>query len=219
MRQPIPDGDVLIVAGDLTLRGTYMQIARAGQWLAGLPHKRKLVVAGNHDFLFEKDFGLARQAIGDGHHGIEVLQRSITSVGGLIFFGDPGSAWFSNWAFGVPDSEEGDRYWGGIPETTDVLITHGPAKGILDYAPGCGSVGCPRLLKAVEARKPKLHVFGHIHYSHGVKQVGETLFVNAAICDEGYSHTQQPIVLDYEDGRFAPPVVAGTPGATAEKAA
>ena len=45
----VPDGDILIHAGDLTNVGKAMEIAEAGEWLRSLPHKHKVVIAGNHE--------------------------------------------------------------------------------------------------------------------------------------------------------------------------
>lgn len=50
----IPDGDVLIHAGDITVAGDAREVADFNTWLGTLPHKHKVVVAGNHDFCFEK---------------------------------------------------------------------------------------------------------------------------------------------------------------------
>lgn len=50
---PVPDGDLLIHAGDLTTDGTAADIQRQLDWLDSLPHRHKVVVAGNHDSWFD----------------------------------------------------------------------------------------------------------------------------------------------------------------------
>lgn len=50
---PIPDGDLLIHAGDLTNDGTVATIQKQIDWLASLPHRHKVFVAGNHDSYFD----------------------------------------------------------------------------------------------------------------------------------------------------------------------
>jgi len=40
------------------------------------------------------------------------------------------------------------------------------------------------LLKAVEAKKPKVHIFGHIHGGAGTFENGVTRFINAAYLNE-----------------------------------
>jgi Icc-related predicted phosphoesterase len=196
----IPDGDILIHAGDLTSYGTIKQVAAAGNWLGRLPHPIKLVVPGNHDHLFEKDPTLARQVIGEGKNGIEVLIHQMTVHHGLVFWGSPWSAKFQNWAFGLSGSHAAAE-WAKLPSGIDVLITHGPAEGILDsvrqkgnYAPE--HLGEAHLRHWIRNHYLKLHVFGHIHDSHGQVEIDGTTHVNAAICDESYNHTFDPIVVE-----------------------
>ena len=48
----VPDGDVLIHAGDMTENGEVSEVRDFNRWLGTLPHKHKLVIAGNHAFLY-----------------------------------------------------------------------------------------------------------------------------------------------------------------------
>ena len=50
---PLPDGDVLVHAGDISGRGTLGEIGAFVEWFAALPHRYKIMIAGNHDFAFE----------------------------------------------------------------------------------------------------------------------------------------------------------------------
>ena len=79
---------------------------------------------------------------------------------------------------------------------TDLLVTHGPPKGILDLTPRGEPVGCEELREAVRRVKPRLHVFGHIHHAYGRHVVDGTRFVNASICDEFYEPSNRPVVVD-----------------------
>ncbi|MDX1489621.1 MAG: hypothetical protein R3268_15545, partial [Acidiferrobacterales bacterium] len=61
-------------------------------------------------------------------------------------------------------------------------------------------VGCLELLQRVREVKPKVHFFGHIHEGYGVSRsdgagLGETLFVNASICDGDYKPINKPQVV------------------------
>ena len=188
----VPDGDILIHAGDLTMNGTFMEIVKVGDWLRELPHKHKVVIAGNHDFLFEKDINLAKNALGPG---LTYLQDSDSEIEGLKFYGSPWTPRFFDWAFNV-DRGQLYRKWNLIPEGLDVLITHGPPAGILDKnAPAWGGihVGCTELYDAVKLVRPKLHVFGHIHESNGRLDQDGTIFVNAAV---GYRLEHKAVVVD-----------------------
>src|SRR6202140_2910243 len=79
----VPDGDVLIHAGDLTRRGTFEEVRAAGAWLTKLPHKHKLVVAGNHDFLFERDPAAARALFTPTTY----LETQLVEIDGVAFYG------------------------------------------------------------------------------------------------------------------------------------
>jgi predicted phosphodiesterase len=58
----VPDGDVLVHAGDFSRRGKEAEVVRFNAWLGVQPHRAKLVVAGNHDFLFEQEPAIARSS-------------------------------------------------------------------------------------------------------------------------------------------------------------
>ena len=58
-----------------------------------------------------------------------------------------------------------------IPDAADIVMTHGPPKGILDWCPEGGNVGCGNLLQALRRVKPRMHCFGHIHESNGAKVI------------------------------------------------
>ena len=188
----VPDGDILIHAGDLTNVGKAMEIAEAGEWLRSLPHKHKVVIAGNHDWGFQKDLGDALQNLGED---IVYLQDSEVTIEGLRIYGSPWQPFFCNWAFNVPRGML-KPYWDKIPEGLDVLITHGPPSGILDQsAPHLHSecLGDAELFEAVERVNPKVHVFGHIHGGYGSAQFGSgTKFFNASICNEAYRPVNKP---------------------------
>lgn len=49
----VPDGDLLIHAGDLANDGSVREIQGTVDWLKTLPHRHKVVIAGNHDSYFD----------------------------------------------------------------------------------------------------------------------------------------------------------------------
>lgn len=51
----IPDGDVLLHAGDLTMVGELDEIEPAFAWLNALPHKHVIFTPGNHDYAFQTE--------------------------------------------------------------------------------------------------------------------------------------------------------------------
>lgn len=222
----IPDGDILIHAGDFTQNGSPRDVYQFSKWFASQPHKHKVVVAGNHDITLDVDF---YQEEGHRWHGkvlkdfkasltamrenpkFHYLENSSVEVCGLNIFGSPYSAFFHNWAFNSHRGPESQAIWSQIPDDTDVIIAHGPALG---YGDRCGnprylaeqgtSVGCANLLHEIKYRiKPRLMISGHIHEDPGAWTDGVTTFVNAStcrrrdhFCDFKYKPTNPVRVID-----------------------
>lgn len=198
----VPDGDVLIHSGDATTVGTVEQFRAFNRWFTGLAHKRKIFVAGNHDWLFEKDNEIARSLLDPS---IVYLQDSSIEIDGLKIYGSPWQPRFFDWAFNLNRGYELAEKWAMIPDDIDILITHGPPNGILDLVPRKGwdeNTGCEELRKRVEAiakfGRLKLHLFGHIHCGYGVHDEFGVKFINASTCDEQYNPSQPPIVIDLD---------------------
>ena len=190
----VPDGDVLIHSGDFSWRGTEEATVDFNEWLGTLPHKHKIFVPGNHDFIFQRNVSMARALLSNA----TVLIDESVEIDGIKFHGVPWTPQFFNWAF-MGDREKMKQVWEAVPEGVDVLITHGPAYGILDAVrpphPITTRVGCMDLAEALPRIKPKIHVFGHIHESYGQTGIGDTLHINAATCNDRYNKFHDPIVV------------------------
>lgn len=196
----VPDGDVLLHCGDFTENDRADEYQRFNTWMASQAHKHKIVIAGNHEFSLEGAQGYGSRIL----RSVTYLQDSACEIEGLKFWGSPWQPWFYDFAFNFPPDDEGNMArltWSKIPIDTDVLITHGPPRGILDRIPGRNvNVGCPDLLQRVQAVRPLIHAFGHIHVANGIEKIGETVFVNAAICDEQYRPWRPPHVVEIVNG-------------------
>jgi Icc-related predicted phosphoesterase len=194
----VPDGDILVHCGDITARGEIESLISFNKWLTELPHKHKIIIAGNHDFSAENQGSLWSEILSEH---IYLLDQT-AEVEGIKFYGSPYQPWFHNWAFNLERGEPLRRKWTMIPDDTDVLITHGPPLNILDLTQRDRlHVGCEELLKRVKQISPKIHAFGHIHESYGVYEEGQTIFINASICTLEYQPINLPIVYDWNDGR------------------
>ena len=200
--QPIPDGDVLIHAGDFSNVGTFPEVVRFAEFVSQLPHPQKIVIAGNHDITMQPDFYRANGHRFHPHQfrsaGFDALQYSeksqeavrssvspsftylqdnstliVPPVGAPVansrieVYGAPWQPEFNNWAFNLPPGPELKAKWDMIPDTTDVLITHGPPYSILDRLLEGDLTGCQQLRDAVARVRPRLHIFGHIHEGYG----------------------------------------------------
>lgn len=188
----VPDGDLLVHAGDLSARGLAGEIAAEAAWLRSLPHRHKVVIAGNHDFLFERSPSTARALL----DGLVYLEDSEATIAGLRVYGSPWQPEFCGWAFNLPRGEALRAKWDRIPGGIDLLLTHGPPKGHGDLTDYGEHVGCADLLDAVRRVKPRWHVFGHIHEGRGTTEEDGTVFVNASVCTASYRPTNSPIVID-----------------------
>ena len=187
----VPDGDILIYAGDFTM---FSKRAAAihdfNDWLGKLPHRWKILVPGNHEFFLEADPS-RRRLISNA----TVLINEGIEIAGLKIWGSPVTPLYGG-AFGLSSPADRVKLYAKIPDGLDILVTHGPPSGILDRSPGAlHHAGCPQLREAVSQLKPKLHVFGHIHGAHGMLSTEGTLFVNAALLGPDGDLSASPIVL------------------------
>lgn len=131
-------------------------------WFDDIPVKHKVMIAGNHDTSIEAK--LIKPS--EHHKNIIYLEHELAEIEGIKIFGSPYTPRFGNWSF-MKDKGKLDPLWQKIPEGIDILVTHGPPKGILDLSRNrqdeleyCGD---RELLNNVYRVKPKHHFFGHIH--------------------------------------------------------
>jgi len=193
---PIPDGDILLHSGDISYRGTFAEMNRAMRWLGSLPHKHKVFICGNHDWLGETDPLLMKELAEE--NGVIYLDDSGVDLMGLKIWGSPVQPEFCAWAFNRKRGAEIARHWAKIPDDIQVLITHGPPMGILDKLEDGMAVGCEELRKRVDQLQSlRLHSFGHIHCAAGeYTDLKGKLFVNAAVCTEEYQPLQKAHIIN-----------------------
>ena len=177
----LPDGDVLVHAGDLCRRGNFGELERAAAWIAAQPHRHKVVIAGNHDWAFVDEPDRARALFAC------YLQDEAATIDGVRFYGSPWQPAFNDWAFNLPRGEALAAKWRAIPSGLDVLVTHVPPAGIGDDTEVAGRQGCADLRARVAEVAPRLHLFGHIHRDGGLWRDGATTFANVTTweCERG----------------------------------
>lgn len=180
----VPDGDVLIHAGDGTGLGQLREVVDLNRWFGELPHHRKFFVPGNHDDLFMNDYDLAKLTLTNVTLLLDKMVAFHADDKEWTIYGTPWVDTFRGWAFELPINLLSRKY-DRIPKV-DILVTHNPPI-ILD-----DGKGNKHLSNVVNKRKPKLHVFGHIHEGYG--QSGNS--VNASLCDYRYMPVNAPIVVE-----------------------
>lgn len=190
----VPHGvDIVIFSGDCSNpRNPYNnepEVRAFIDWYSGLDIKHKIFVAGNHDTSIEK--GLVTKDDFESN-GITYLENTSVEIEGLKIFGSPYTPMFGDWAF-MRARHKLDRVWSrAIPDDSDIVVVHGPPKGVLDLSYDragnlelCGDKSLMNRLKVVE---PKFMMFGHIHNNEGIINAGtrvvyglDTIFSNGSV--------------------------------------
>jgi len=211
----LPEGDVLIHSGDFCFaaKGNYIQEEQHtrdfNDWLGELDFEHKIVIAGNHDMIFEDDPSFARSLITNATY----LDQEVLEIGGFRIYGEPRQPEFFNWGFNVHRGKMKD-VWAMVPENVDILVTHGPPHGFGDLAedmhggigwgpPQMIRVGCKAQRRMLDSRVEegdpfKLIVCGHIHSGYGRWVSGPTQIVNASVVNERYRVANKPVVIELE---------------------
>lgn len=192
----IPAGDVFVHAGDLLQAGDLDEWDSVASWLNALPHRYKVIIAGNHDRCFEED---RNNTLAKLHPSVFYLEDSGVEIEGLRFWGSPWQPAYNDWAFNLPRGAALAEKWARIPPHTDILITHGPPHGIGDRGPIQGRAGCADLREAVLRIAPKVHLFGHIHQDGGLWHEASTHYLNVTT----WESERPPTVFDIHPRPFA----------------
>ncbi|KAK1977070.1 calcineurin-like phosphoesterase [Colletotrichum cereale] len=188
--------DVVVHCGDLTERSTVAEYQTTLQLLRSLDAPLKLFIAGNHDLSldppslrrkieeaerFTKEtfdshsvdqelLGIKRLIdeakaerivfLEEGNHEFVLGNGAVLKV-----YASPYTPSTEGWAF------EYSTHDFNIDSGTDVVITHGPPRGVLDISGDGKRIGCPQLFRAVAQSQPKIHCFGHVHRGWGARLV------------------------------------------------
>lgn len=194
----IPEGiDMVIHSGDHSnYRDVYKNEPEARDfliWFAALGIKYKVMIAGNHDALACIHNKAFRKLCKDLN--LIYLEDSSVEIEGVKIWGSPYTPTFGNWHFNR-SRDKLHKLWATIPDDTDIVVTHGPPKGILDYTYNFDNsierCGCNALKKRMLELKPKLLLFGHIHNNKDLINAGtmklsiqDTIFSNGSVVTDG----------------------------------
>jgi Icc-related predicted phosphoesterase len=201
------DIDMVIHAGDFSCdKRLYINMDETMNFLYWYHHlnvKYKILIAGNHDVTLEHCYNKTK--ISAQFPSITYLENDGITIEGINIWGSPLTPTFGDgWAFNK-SRDKIARYWEHIPDNTDILVTHGPPKGILDLNQDNISCGDGSLLKKILKLNIKYHIFGHIHneknsINSGVftPSITPTTFVNASVTSlPGYKLFSNGIIINY----------------------
>lgn len=211
----IPECDIAIFCGDMSnsfeLARNTVQCRDFLEWYNKLQIKTKILIAGNHDRAIEHKWILPSD-----YPNLHWLFNETKVIDGLKIFGSPYTPVYGEWSY-VYNRKDANKYWDCIEEGTDIVITHGSPKGILDLAEDqedrskIVQVGCKTLANKIAAIKPRLHCFGHLHSikkkginNNGVYFNGVTTSVNASCLDHGDNSFSNGYLFNYENNSFSP---------------
>lgn len=211
-------GDLLIVAGDMTPSNKIPEWCDFFAWVKDQPYTKKILVAGNHDGLFQSGFPKSQKEADELREvkkylnfkeDFEYLCDSGTEFQGVKIWGSPWTTSFSGMnphcmAFTVDTDEELAEKWKLIPRDTNILVTHCPPYGILDRITTRISLrssailhaGSVSLLERIQDLwKLKLHVFGHLHEAYGEHKYYDRplTYINASHVNDVFDPVNKPV--------------------------
>ena len=177
----LPEADVVVHSGDFSMVGSEQEAIDFLNWFCNLPYRHKIFICGNHDdCLYDANI--------DGlDANVHFLSNSGIEMDGVKFYGVP---------MFIEDciTDRQSRNYASIPDDTDVLITHSPAYGILDFDDGI-NYGSEEILSRISELHLKAHLFGHIHAQHGVAEQNGIIFSNGSIMNADYTTLNRPNVI------------------------
>lgn len=178
----LPEADIIVHSGDFTMNGSEQEAIEFLNWFCDLPYLHKIFICGNHD---DSLYGATIDGL---DQNVYYLNNSGVEIEGLYFYGVP-------MFMGDCITDCQNNNYARIPDNTDVLITHSPAYGILDFDDDI-HYGSKELLHRLTEINPHLHLFGHIHKQHGLTSNSFTTFSNGAIMNEDYSNIGSPNIIE-----------------------
>jgi len=178
----LEESDILLHTGDysdsrFTMRKDFLNFVK---WFEKQPAKHKIFISGNHDFMTYKNKEESLRIIENS--GLIYLEDNSITIEGLKIHGSPWTPPFYNWAYMKEESDLLELYERTLENDIDILMTHGPAYGILDkvfkYSQHVGSKSLKAKIKNL--KNLKLHIFGHIHEAYGHRRIKNVDFYNVS---------------------------------------
>lgn len=176
----IEDADMVVHSGDCCndrdIKVNKQEWERFAEWFPNLPHKYKVLVFGNHDIFPFRNLKL--MAEWSEKNKVYILYNSfLTLENGIKFFGSPFTPTYGNCCAFATARNKMVRHWDKIDEDTNIIVCHGPPKGILDLTIGKDHLfrqgGCSALAKKLnKLENVKACLFGHFHDEPDIQNQG-----------------------------------------------
>lgn len=232
---PIINGhySAAIIAGDILPLSIQRDFVKSIAWFSGefvnwcnnLDCEKVFLIAGNHDFMFEriindsvKDMDCSiLYAENNGNiivdtklllpNKITFLHDSGYDFHGIKLYGTPWCPELKNWAF-YGSHDDLVAKFSKIPKNLDILITHSPGYranhvGVAFELPNRPDFGSSELTDAVRERNIKYWICGHVHSGNhifGNFEGCDTLVTNVSYLDENYKPIYKPLVFRVDNG-------------------
>ncbi len=196
----LPDGDLLIHCGDLSMDGDYKVLSDVNEWFGEIKENYNDIVCigGNHDRTLGKGDMLGFKVFTNAIY----LESSKIVIDDKIIWGCAETPWAHEYvanmfAFGKLAKNMSFK---GMPKNVDLLVTHCPPYGYGDLLAEHSSdpnthIGDRKLLDLIMKYKPQLNCFGHIHEGYGIYEEKDTTFVNCSAVNERYNLVNEPVVM------------------------
>ncbi len=204
----LPQGDMLLHAGDLMYTGYPDEWYARVDSMAALEYKHKILVPGNHDFHIQNYPGIAKA---------EMRRRGKTTIvdGGFVKTPDlsiltiPYVTGLDGWAYNLSADEHGmGRFLAAVTDdgrnVPDIVVSHGPMYRVLDAIhpaeqddmrrQHAGSWELRRWFDKL-GKKPYAFIHGHIHESYGTEVIDGCKVFNVAMCNRKYERTNLGMVI------------------------
>lgn len=193
----LPGGDLVIIAGDWTAHDRHKEYDEFDRWVEQQDYRKKIVIAGNHEKLLFK----TPQLLNVRGKCYEYLCDSGIEFEGLKIWGTPWTNWFDGInpdcnAWMLENEWELAKEFALIPEDIDILISHGPCNGRLDYTTfgdNAGSIALLACVNHLRTKKLKYHIHGHIHEAYGRHEEDGLITLNVSRMTRAY-YPSNPIV-------------------------
>jgi Icc-related predicted phosphoesterase len=212
----LPDSDLLLIAGDILPLKIQDKVDKSLEWLEtefkewckNIETYEIVLVAGNHDFLFESNPNEVKEVFrnyGEWFHYLdnEVKTISIDGFPEISIFGTPYCHEFGNWAF-MPGDGKLPELFGHCPDKIDIILSHDAPYGITDIClqklaySSEGHLGNKELRNKLNLTDFKYLIHGHLHSSdHKFTKFKDGKVACASILDEQYKVFYKPLIFEY----------------------